>query len=55
MEVSLEERLKALDIAKEKIIHENYAEEQKKLEQELRNAFTRLKQNTKEEDGNENR
>lgn len=41
--ISLEERLKALDEAKEKIIHDAFTDEQKKLEDDIRQQLEKLK------------
>ena len=53
MEVSFEERLKALDEAKEKLIHNCFEEEQEKLEQELRQEYMKLKEHASKEGNNE--
>ena len=49
--VSLEKRLKALDEAREKIIHESFLEEQQKLEDEIRKEIEHLKESA-EKNGN---
>ncbi len=38
----LEKRLKAFDAAKEKIIHESYLQEEKKIEDDLRHQVEKL-------------
>ena len=45
---SLEKRLKALDEAREKIIHNSFIEEQKQLEDEIRKAKEELERKAKE-------
>ena len=44
MAASFEERIKALEKAKQKIIHESFLKEQEKIENEMRESIRELKQ-----------
>lgn len=46
--ISLEERLKALDEARSKIIHDSFVQEQKKMDDEIQQAKEELVRKAKE-------